>query len=87
MDSALARKYTHGWGMPEELAAVAVEIAHENFRAFLAANGVKRGRLPAALRIPRPDGASTVEHRPQPTRRRAASVAEVMSVLKAGHRR
>jgi len=66
--------------MPLELSAVRLELAHQHYTAFLAANGVKRSRLPSPLRVPRPGDA-----KPTPKPRRARSVAEVMAVLTAGH--
>lgn len=66
--------------MSLELSALRLELAHQHYVAFLAAHGVKRSRLPSPLRVPRPG-----DPKPKPKPRRAASVAEVMAVLSAGH--
>ncbi|MEV8373014.1 hypothetical protein AB0P21_09770 [Kribbella sp. NPDC056861] len=52
-DSALSRTVNSGWSDDRELAAALVELAHAQFRATLAAGGVKR--LPRPLKVPRPD--------------------------------
>jgi hypothetical protein len=92
-DSAMALSTGVWWDQSHELAATAVEIAHEQLRVALAAGGVKKGRLPKPLNIPRPGavrpaGASA---RPATTpgarRRSAASVADVVGLLEATHRR
>lgn len=83
------RSVTGEWGTIQELAALLVEISYESYRAFLAANGVKRGRLPPPLRVPRPHSTKD-ESGPRPTRpkrKHASSVAEVVAVLATSHRR
>lgn len=51
------------------------ELLHAQYRAFLAANGIKKHRLPAPLHIPRP-----ADLRPRP---RARSDNDVRAVIAA----
>jgi hypothetical protein len=85
------------WWTPElELLATIGELVHATFRAQLGSGGVKRGRIPKPFEVrrPRPRQPSDVESTPtttrpptRPERRKATSVAEVIAVLNAGHRR
>lgn len=82
---------TGEWSTQDELAALSVEVAHHHYRATLAANGVKRHRLPDAIKIPRPDPwtpepEDTAPARvPRQTGRPVAStVGEVVAVLAKG---
>jgi len=87
----LSREISGGWTQDNELAALGVEVAHHHYRATLAAAGVKRGRLPAPLSLPRPQPYEGTQTRaPQsprrpgassPGRRHASTVAEVTAVL------
>jgi hypothetical protein len=55
MFDALERAAGKRWTIADELAAQALELAHVHYVAFLASCGVKGAKLPAALRVPRPD--------------------------------
>lgn len=94
-DSAFYHELDAWWTPELELLATLGELTHASYRAQLALGGVKKGRLPKPYeaRRPRPRQPSIVEStgttRPpnKPTRRKATSVAEVIAVLSAGHRR
>lgn len=83
--------------MADELAALNVEVAHHHYRATLAANGVKRGKLPPPLHLqrPRPWLPASSTRPPQGPRsairsdgrRHATTVAEVSAVLSAAIKR
>jgi hypothetical protein len=91
--SALARAQGLWWSESHELAATGVELAHEHLRVAMAAAGVRKSRLPKPLRVPRPrpvmraDGRSGATPSPSTPRRPATSVADVVAVLEASHRR
>lgn len=57
-DSAVARSNDEataaGWGVTEELLTLIAELIDLQIRNFLAANGVKKGKMPQPLRIQRP---------------------------------
>jgi hypothetical protein len=55
MFDALERAAGSRWTVADELTAQALELAHVHYVSFLASCGVKSGRLPAPLRVPRPD--------------------------------
>lgn len=84
-EGAVGHALTGGWLLHDELQALTVEVDHAILRATLAAGGVKKGRLPKPLRIPRPgeyDAALEV-------RRPARSPEELITFLDAmtGRRR
>lgn len=91
-DSTLAHEQGVWWDSSHELLATAVEIAHEQLRVALAVGGVRKSKLPKPLHIDRP-------HQPTPRsraksstpvaqpRRHAQSVADVVAVLNATHRK
>ncbi|GAB3952563.1 hypothetical protein GCM10029976_090980 [Kribbella albertanoniae] len=79
-DSAVSREVNSNWNDDRELAAALVELAHAQFRATLAAGGVKR--LPRPLKVPRPEpykGDAVAPAKP-----RQPNEAEVMAFFSAG---
>lgn len=54
MIDALERAAEARWLVADELAAQTLELSHVHYRTFLGAHGVKAGRLPPPLRVPRP---------------------------------
>ena len=54
MYDALERAAAARWTVADELAALAIEVAHGHFLAFLGAHTSKGTRLPPPLRVPRP---------------------------------
>jgi hypothetical protein len=57
MFDALERAAGGRWTVADELAAQALELAHVHYVSFLSSCGVKSGKLPSPLRVPRPDAA------------------------------
>lgn len=69
---ALNENVREGWGYPEELLSVLIEVVDAQSRNFLAAHGVKKHQLPKPIRINRPL---------EPERRREATPADLKTIL------
>ncbi len=87
------RELSGGWSTDNELAALNAEICFSLYRATLAAGGVKSGRLPQPLHIPRPEPATVPDDAPEqlrpathraPRHRHATTPEEIVAVLAHG---
>ncbi len=78
-ESALARAKDWWWTESHELAAVVAELGHAQWVTALATAGVKQGRLPKALTIPRPKPEGTPEPAKAP-----ATISSIRATLLGG---
>jgi hypothetical protein len=73
MFDALEQAAAERWTVADELAALALELAHAHYRAFLAAHSAKSAQIPPPLVVPRPGDEA---FKPTPVMSPAAFAAE-----------